>query len=93
MPVQKRHEDDFDFVFHCPGCGVGHGVWVNNINGPKWGFNGDMERPTFSPSIRVRHHNNGVDVLCHSFVTDGKIYFLDDCTHDLKGYTVDMEDI
>jgi hypothetical protein len=27
---------------------------------------------------------------CHSYVTDGKIQFLDDCTHDLKGQTVDL---
>lgn len=27
---------------------------------------------------------------CHSFITDGKIQFLDDCTHALKGQTVDL---
>lgn len=27
---------------------------------------------------------------CHSFVTDGKIQFLSDCTHELAGQTVDM---
>lgn len=31
--------------------------------------------------------------VCHSFVTDGKIQFLSDCTHDLAGQTVDMVDI
>ncbi|WPZ24851.1 DUF6527 family protein [Sulfitobacter pontiacus] len=29
---------------------------------------------------------------CHSFVTDGRIRFLDDCTHDLAGQTVDLPD-
>jgi hypothetical protein len=29
-------------------------------------------------------------VICHSFVTDGKIHFLDDCSHELKGQTVDL---
>lgn len=29
---------------------------------------------------------------CHSFVTDGKIQFLDDCTHELTGQTVEMLD-
>jgi len=29
---------------------------------------------------------------CHSFVTDGKIQFLSDCTHELAGQTVDMVD-
>ena len=29
---------------------------------------------------------------CHSFVRDGRIEFLGDCTHDLKGQTVDLPD-
>lgn len=29
---------------------------------------------------------------CHSFVTDGKIQFLNDCTHPLAGQTVEMLD-
>jgi hypothetical protein len=29
--------------------------------------------------------------VCHSFVTDGKIQFLSDCTHSLAGQTVPLE--
>lgn len=29
-----------------------------------------------------------VDTVCHSFVTDGRIQFLGDCTHALRGQTV-----
>lgn len=28
--------------------------------------------------------------ICHSFVTDGKIQYLGDCTHELAGQIVDM---
>lgn len=28
--------------------------------------------------------------MCHSYVTDGRIQFLGDCTHKLKGQTVDL---
>lgn len=28
--------------------------------------------------------------ICHSFVTDGRIQFLSDCTHELAGQTVDL---
>jgi Family of unknown function (DUF6527) len=31
--------------------------------------------------------------VCHSFVTNGKIQFLTDCTHALAGQTVDLPDI
>lgn len=34
----------------------------------------------------------GVKQVCHSFVTDGRIQFLGDCTHDLAGHTVDLPD-
>lgn len=30
------------------------------------------------------------DLICHSFVTAGCIQFLDDCTHALKGQTVEL---
>lgn len=30
------------------------------------------------------------DWVCHSFVRDGQIQYLDDCTHDLKGQTVPL---
>lgn len=33
------------------------------------------------------------DTVCHSFVTDGKIQFLGDCTHKLAGHTVDLPDM
>ena len=31
--------------------------------------------------------------ICHSFVKDGKIQFLSDCTHALAGKTVELPDI
>ncbi len=31
--------------------------------------------------------------ICHSYITDGKIQFLSDCTHGLSGLTVDLPEI
>lgn len=31
--------------------------------------------------------------LCHSYITDGKIQFLSDCTHELVGQTVELPEI
>ena len=31
--------------------------------------------------------------VCHSFVIDGKIQYLNDCTHELAGQTVNMADL
>ena len=85
-------------LFHCPGCGCGHQVHVaperNDYTGATWGWNGSMERPTFTPSIKVTWAwgENRVPHCCHSFVTDGNIQFLSDCTHKLAGQTVPLPD-
>jgi hypothetical protein len=33
-----------------------------------------------------------VETICHSFIKDGMIQFLGDCTHHLKGQTVEIPD-
>lgn len=88
--------------FDCPGC---KGPHVLPVTGPKaWGFNNNDERPTFTPSILVHEVKAGPDATlvapgtvlsprCHSFVTDGRIQFLSDCTHTLAGQTVDLPEI
>jgi len=102
------------YHFHCEGCNSAHGIFVKGSGVPIWGFNGNEEKPTFSPSVLVRwvsipenpkkdengKHFLGLDgrikgaqdEVCHSFVTDGKIKYLDDCTHHLKGQTVELLD-
>lgn len=82
--------------FHCPGCRRGHGVPVDGSRG--WVWNQNLEKPTLSPSILVTYNGSdaGADgappAVCHSFVTDGRIQFLSDCTHELAGQTVDLPD-
>lgn len=62
----------------------------------RWYFNGDFERPTFSPSMLIQYGDNENPetghVREHFFVRDGKIEYLPDCHHDMKGKTVDMID-
>lgn len=65
---------------------------------PHWGFNGNFEKPTFQPSILSSYSTwagtpQEKKHVCHSFVTDGKIQFLGDSTHDLAGQTVDLLDV
>lgn len=43
------------YLFHCPGCNGGHVFEVRTDGGsPSWSFNGDLERPTFGPSLLIR---------------------------------------
>jgi hypothetical protein len=56
-----------------------------------WEWNGSLDKPTFKPSIFVNaRQSNPMVPSCHSFVTDGRIQFLNDCTHALAGQTVDL---
>lgn len=82
-------------MFWCPGCDGAHQVnvfEVENRQGPLWSYNGNPDAPTFSPSILVQGHMHGRPIVCHSFVTDGRVRFLTDCSHSLAGQTVDLPD-
>lgn len=85
-------------MFWCPGCEGAHQVGVGEGPGPRWGYNGNADAPTFTPSVLVTYNgpDAGVDgapsAVCHSFVTDGRIQFLNDSTHHLAGQTVDLPD-
>lgn len=40
-------------AFWCEGCGEAHLVWTGAGPGPRWSWNGDVERPVFGPSVLV----------------------------------------
>lgn len=95
--------------FWCPGCKHMHALTSG------WQFNGNFDRPTFTPSVLVTsghfvssfkpgdncwctynaEHPHEPETFkcerCHTFVTDGQIQFLADCTHELAGQTVPLE--
>jgi hypothetical protein len=71
----------------CPACGYGHGF------DSRWSFNGDYDKPTFTPSMLVNANMPQLGHRCHSFITDGKIQFLSDCTHKYAGQTMDLPDV
>lgn len=79
-----------------PGCEYGHSFRVRKAANdsrprvPVWEWNGDYEKPTFTPSLLV----NSFDpkTRCHLYVRDGVIEFLTDCWHGLAGTKAPMED-
>lgn len=99
---------DGTLAFWCEGCRSYHGVCIDKDKPVHWDFNGDYNKPTIRPSILVRgtipptdeevkrilNHETfePVEFRCHSFITDGKIQYLSDCTHKLAGQTVELEE-
>ena len=92
------------YLFWCPGCRSHHSFDVRTDGGrPSWQFNGDIEWPTFTPSLlypfQWRHDPENDRLVkdrskvCHLFLTAGKIQYLGDCTHDHAGKTVDLPDL
>lgn len=87
-------------AFKCPGC---RGPQQLPVTGPKaWKWDGSMESPTFEPSILTTWDglsdpgdgkSQRVKKVCHSFVRNGKIEFLSDCTHRLAGQTVELPEV
>ncbi len=45
------------YMFECPGCGQSHALWTNHSHKCNWNFNGDLEKPSFTPSLLVNYHN------------------------------------
>lgn len=87
----------------CPGCADLHAAEVEGQ--PRWEWDGNLDAPTISPSIKVTgvqwetsspfhkpHHAVAPkgQTCCHSFVRQGRWEFLGDCTHHLADQTVPL---
>lgn len=93
IKYQKGHDysDNEDYMFWCNGCDALHTIRAGG-NKPVWTFNGDMVKPTFSPS-HLTGSKKFTERRCHSFIENGNIRYLNDCHHDLKGQTVPLPTI
>lgn len=98
LSKKLRSVESGRIMFWCPGCDGAHMIRVEGASPGCWGYNGNPDAPTFTPSVLVTYDgpDAGKDgappAICHSFVTDGRIQFLSDCTHALDGQTVDIPD-
>jgi hypothetical protein len=82
-----RTAEDVVILKADPNLDIKDRKWLEEHNWPAWTFNGDMDKPTVSPSILIEHDGK---TICHSFVKNGQIQFLQDCDHKMKGQTVEL---
>ena len=91
---------DSGYLIWCPTCDEAHLVAVEKpmANGALWSFNGNLDSPSFEPSLLVKT-GRAVDPnfkpefgdppeVCHSFIRNGEWQYCGDSTHDLAGQTV-----
>lgn len=82
----SKGSDEFTLTFWCPGCKREHPYSI-----PRWQWNGDMEKPTFTPSLLC--NKDDPQTRCHLFVREGRIEYCADCHHELAGKTIDLPDM
>ena len=74
-----RNVEGDRLAWWCPGCDMPHQIAVGEGPGPRWGWNGNADRPTFTPSVRVSYdgpdagRDGAPPAMCHSFVVDGQM--------------------
>lgn len=89
----------------CPACRRMHVFSLDgyNYSGAKWTWDGNVEAPTFSPSMHVKvgprptvpegRPDAGKIDVCHYFLKAGVIQFLNDCTHTMAGQNIPLPDL
>ena len=115
--LRRGDVDRGRLMYWCQGCEDTHEVGVGEGSGPRWGYNGNPDKPTFTPSVLVTtghyctprpgfegcwctyaaEHPEETDIpkcqRCHTFITDGMVQFLSDCTHALAGQTLPLPEL
>lgn len=99
------YRDNMELVVHyCPGCKRIHTV---RVDGPpsipgnhKWQLTGTPDNPSLHPSVRFFYpesaYKDNPDLpwyQCHYNVKNGRLEFHSDCSHELKGQTIDMPEL
>ena len=73
------------YRFFCPGCKELHHYSIVGTTHPVWDFDGNLESPTFSPSLRITTGPADDPDICHLTLTSGLFHFYPDSTHELSG--------
>jgi len=95
MGSTKFKKTSEGYGFWCEGCKLPHFIAVdipNEVTNAQWDVSWNLGEPTAKPSILVTFPwgDPPVNNVCHSYITEGKIEYLTDCTHHLAGQTIEL---
>lgn len=97
-PTDDHGKKYMSYWWWCPGCADFNGHGAHRID-DRWPEPiGLPDKPTINGSYLSYGHEPTDDSVpgykgspqCHSFIKEGHIQYLDDCTHSLVGQTIDM---
>lgn len=80
----------------CPACKCFHAFTLYPLRAAhtQWLFNNNLVEPSFQPDnrIRIEDEKEG-DYVCHYRLHEGRIEYLEDCTHAMRGKNIMLPDI
>lgn len=99
IAIYENENRGREIWYWCPGCDSHHVLSQRGYPLPEhaqgsWELRGDQIAPTLTPSVMsTSSPQRGALYVCHHWVKGGKIEYLPDSTHALKGQTIDMSPI
>ena len=97
MSKLMQLRDNGWLLFHCPGCKCDH--WLNPATHK---VTEDWNTPTVTPRWSMLWNEWGTSEKgamkklyqgrCHILILEGQLQYQHDCTHSLRGKTIDMVD-
>lgn len=94
LQIKPQPHDEKRIYFWCPACNDLHWISVDRPDWSGWTWDKDEDKPTFYPSVRVWRDyvmaGKRIQDVCHFYIRRGQIEYLHDCSHRMRGKTVDM---
>ena len=93
LKVSKTKDGQESVWFFCVPCDTHHRFIIkrgseSGPNSPVWGWDHNLEKPTFTPSLLVTYHYKEEPRRCHLYLRKGIVEYLPDCTHSHAGKKV-----
>ena len=91
----KLRSTEAGLAHWCPGCDKMHSIPEYRMGWPSWTFDGNVDQPTFSPSVLHywREGEEETEKRCHYFLTAGVLHYCGDSSHPLAGQNVPLPDL